>query len=115
MNTLKPGQKIYLSYDGWITRHIIRWSIEKKNKIFYIVTSRWKDTVLESKNVFLTLEEAKLSSVKCLEEKIKDINKLIDEVEKAEKIDFIPEISPQEEAELKRKEEIENPKETLEK
>jgi len=101
----KQGQKVFLSIEGWITAHTIKWYMENDNKTFYLVIITWQIKLLESTNLYATLEEAKKVSIEFINKVIEDKNWLIKEVEEAETIELSSELTPQEEQIKKMKEE----------
>lgn len=86
-------QDMYCSLEWAITKHIIRWVIEKE-ETFYIATVNSRDTIFNNKQYFETLEEAKEKSIEYLKWKIEELNKLIEEVKNTETIEYTSELMP---------------------
>jgi len=84
-------QIVYIVINWTIKQYTIKWYFEKKKANMYIICDMWKDTVIEEKNIFNTLENAKIEAIEFLQKNIDDINKVISEIKEVENIELTPE------------------------
>ena len=95
MNDIKfeIGQEIFLSLDGGISKHTVRWHFQVKWEILYLGLRFGQSVTMNKDNMFVSLEDAKSNAIACNEEKINTLKENIESIVETqeESIELVPE------------------------
>jgi len=90
----KMWTDIYIAYEWWITKHIIRWIFEQDSKKYYLVVNNWQINFREEPNCFDNLANAKVQAIEYHNNKIEQSNDFKNEILIADNIELSNESNP---------------------